>query len=110
MKTWLITGSSSGIGRGIEKAVLENGDRAVITARNTDELQDLVDMYPKQAVAVSLEMTDLKSIKNVVKVTQEKFGEIDVLVNNAGKGMRSSIEEGRDQDVLDLFELNFLGQ
>lgn len=66
-------------------------------------------MYPNQILPVALEMTETKSIKNAVKQTLEKFGTIDVLVNNAGRGMRSAIEEGNDQEVLDLFELNFFG-
>ena len=55
MKTWLITGCSSGIGAGIAKAVLKSGDQAVVTARNKDKVQDIVNQYPKRALAVSLD-------------------------------------------------------
>lgn len=58
-KTWMITGCSSGIGKGIAKAVLDNGDNAVITARDTDKLTDMVREYPERALAVSLEVTDM---------------------------------------------------
>lgn len=84
MKTWLITGCSSGIGKGIAKAVLEKGDQAIVTARNADKVQELVDAYPETAFAVALDVTDNNSIKNAVKAANEKFGKIDVLINNAG--------------------------
>ena len=84
MKTWLITGCSSGIGKGIAKAVLESGDQAVVTARNKEKVMDIVKDYPETALAVSLDVCDQESIKNAVKEAYDKFGTIDVLVNNAG--------------------------
>ena len=54
MKTWLITGCSSGIGKGIAKAVLESGDQAIVTARNKGKVMDIVEAYPETALAVSL--------------------------------------------------------
>lgn len=84
-------------------------NQAIITTRNVDNLQELVDLYPQTCQAVSLEITSLESIKNVVKSANKRFGQIDVLVNNAGKGMRSSIEEALDDDVLHLFETNLFG-
>lgn len=76
MKTWLITGCSSGIGAGIAKAVLKSGDQAVVTARNKEKVQDIVNQYPKRALAVSLDVTDNESIQNAVK-SQWKFETID---------------------------------
>ena len=67
MKTWLITGCSSGIGKGIAKAVLESGDQAIVTARNKDKAMDIVKDYPKTALAVSLDVCSQDSIKNAVK-------------------------------------------
>ena len=58
MKTWLITGCSSGIGRGIAKAVLSQGDRAAVTARDIKKLDDLAAEYPGQVLPISLEVTD----------------------------------------------------
>ena len=71
MKTWLITGCSSGIGAGIAKAVLKSGDQAVVTARNKDKVQDIVNQYPDTALAVSLDVTDNESIKNAIKEANE---------------------------------------
>ncbi len=109
MKTWLITGCSSGIGRGIAKAVLEKGDNAVVTARDVSKVEDLVRDYPDTALAAALDVTEKESIVKAVKAARERFGTIDVLVNNAGYGYRSSIEEGDVGDVSVLFQTNVFG-
>lgn len=109
MKTWLITGCSSGIGAGIAKAVLKSEDRAVVTARNKDKVKDIVAQYPETALAVSLDVCDNESIKKAVKEANKKFGTIDVLVNNAGYGYRSAIEEGEIEAVNTLFQTNLFG-
>lgn len=78
MKTWLITGCSSGIGKGIAKAVLESGDQAVVTARNKDKVLDIVEAYPDKALAVSLDVCKQESIDEAVKSTlKEKIKELD---------------------------------
>lgn len=109
MKTWFITGCSSGIGRGIAKAVLENGDQAIITARNINTLKELVDEFPTTAFALHLDITQNESIKKAVEGALQHFKSIDVLVNNAGYGYRSSVEEGNVDDVKVLFDTNFFG-
>lgn len=109
MKTWLITGCSSGIGAGIAKAVLKSGDRAVVTARNKDKVKGIVEKYPETALAVSLDVTDNESIRNAVKEAEARFGGIDVLVNNAGYGYRSAVEEGEIEAVNTLFQTNLFG-
>ena len=109
MKTWLITGCSSGIGKGIAKAVLKNGDQAIVTARNKDKVKDIVDQYPDRALAVSLDVCDQESIQNAVKESYKKFGTIDVLVNNAGYGYRSAVEEGEIEAVQKLYQTNLFG-
>ncbi len=109
MKTWLITGCSSGIGAGIAQAVLEQGDNAIITARNTSSLDELVARYPDNALAQKLDITSKEDIANTVKNGVDKFGTIDFLINNAGYGYRSSVEEGDPKDVELLFDTNFFG-
>lgn len=109
MKTWLITGCSSGIGAGKAKAVLKSGDQAIVTARNKDKVTDIVKDYPKRALAVSLDVCNNESIANAVKEAYEKFGTIDVLVNNAGYGYRSAIEEGEIEAVQTLYNTNLFG-
>ena len=109
MKTWLITGCSSGIGKGIAKAVLESGDQAIVTARNKGKVMDIVEAYPETALAVSLDVCSQDSIKNAVKEAYDKFGTIDVLVNNAGYGYRSAVEEGEIEAVQTLYQTNLFG-
>lgn len=109
MKTWLITGCSSGIGKGIAKAVLESGDQAVVTARKPETVKELVDQYPNTAIAVALDVCDQKSIDEAVKAAYEKFGTVDVLVNNAGYCYRGAVEEGEDSEVRKMYETNLFG-
>lgn len=109
MKTWFITGSSSGIGRGIAMAVLEKGDNAVVMARDVQKLHDIVQQYPETALAVPLELTDKASIHAAVQAANERFGGIDVLVNNAGHGYRAAVEEGEDESIAEVFGTNLFG-
>lgn len=109
MKTWFIMGSSSGIGRGIAMVALEKGDNAVVMARNVEKLQDIVRQYPETALAVPLELTDKASIHAAVQAANERFGSIDVLVNNAGHGYRAAVEEGEDESIAEVFGTNLFG-
>ncbi len=108
-RTWFITGCSTGIGRGIAKAVLEKGERAVVTARNADRVLDFQEKYPERALAVTLDMERPETIKEAVRLAVEKFGNIDVLINNAGHGYRAALEEGEPEAVAELFQTNFFG-
>ncbi len=109
MKTWLITGCSTGIGRGIAKAVLKSGDKAVVTARNISKVSGFETEYPDTCLAMTLDLTDENSMENAVTKTYEKFGRIDVLVNNAGYGYRAAIEESEDREIDLLFRTNVFG-
>src|ERR1700758_5559293 len=93
---WLITGSSSGLGRALAEKVLERGYRAVVTARKADAVRDLVEHYGDKATAVTLDVTKSEQITAAVKAAYDTFGQIDVLVNNAGYGYIGAIEEGED--------------
>ncbi|MBE1588297.1 SDR family NAD(P)-dependent oxidoreductase [Nonomuraea angiospora] len=86
MKTWLITGCSTGFGRSLAQAVLAHGDQAVITARNVEQIKDLAEAAPGRALALPLDVTDPGQVRAAVTTAQERFGGIDVLVNNAGIG------------------------
>lgn len=109
MSTWLITGCSSGLGRHLAAAVLGAGHDAVVTARDASTVRDLVDADPEHAVAVSLDVTDDAQVAAAVRQAVERFGQVDVLVNNAGYGYRAAIEEGDEADVARLFATNFFG-
>ena len=109
MTTWLITGSSTGLGRALAEAVLAEGDNAVVTARNPSSVEDLTKAYPETGLTRGLDVTDDAAIGAVVRAAEERFGGVDVLVNNAGYGYRAAVEEGDDADVRRLFATNFFG-
>jgi NAD(P)-dependent dehydrogenase (short-subunit alcohol dehydrogenase family) len=108
-RVWLITGCSTGIGREVAEAVLASGQRAAVTARNPDSVADLVTAHPNQALALALDVTDKEAVRSAVTKTEATFGAIDVLVNNAGYGYMSALEEGEDTEVRKLFDTNFFG-
>lgn len=109
MSTWLITGCSTGIGRALAEAVIGGGHNAVVTARDAAAVADLVETAPERVLAAALDVTDPAQVASAVRQAIERFGNIDVLVNNAGYGYRAAVEEGDDADVRALFETHFFG-
>ena len=106
---WFITGCSTGFGRELARLVLERGWRAVVTARNPDQVKDLVQGHEDSAIALKLDVTDEGQVTEAAKAAMDRFGQIDVLVNNAGYGYLAAIEEGEDREVRAMFEANFFG-
>ena len=109
MGRWLITGCSTGIGREIARAALEAGHSVVVTARRTETVSDFADNFGERAVVVALDVTLKDQIAAAVQAADSAFGGIDVLVNNAGNGYLSAIEEGEDDRVRKLFDTNYFG-
>jgi NAD(P)-dependent dehydrogenase (short-subunit alcohol dehydrogenase family) len=109
MARWLITGCSTGFGREIARAALDAGHSVVVTARNAGAVQEFVDEFGDRAVAVALDVTDPGQIAAAVSAADDAFGGIDVLVNNAGHGYLSAVEEGEDSEVRKLFDVNYFG-
>jgi len=108
-KVWLITGCSTGFGRELAKLVLSLGYKAGVAARNTDDVKDIVEQYAQTAFALQLDVTKPEEVQASVATLKEKFGSIDVLVNNAGIGYFGAIEESDEQEVRSMFEINFFG-
>ena len=108
-KVWFITGTSSGVGRELAKEALAQGYRVVATARKPEVLQDLVEKYPDTAIAVKLDVTNQKDVKDAADKAIEEFGRIDVIVNNAGYGLVGAIEEPSDEQIRQQFETNVFG-
>ena len=106
---WLITGCSTGFGRELAKLVLARGWRAVVTARHPDQVKDIAEGHADRALVLPLDVTRRDQIAHVVAQAKERFGRIDVLVNNAGYGYLAAIEEGDDKEVRDMFETNVFG-
>jgi NAD(P)-dependent dehydrogenase (short-subunit alcohol dehydrogenase family) len=109
LKTWLITGSSRGLGRALAEAVLAVGDNLVATARNTGGLKDLADRYPAQAVLWPLDVTDPVAAQTAVSVAVERFGRLDVLANVAGYGNLGPIEDTSIEDFRAQIDTNLFG-
>jgi NAD(P)-dependent dehydrogenase (short-subunit alcohol dehydrogenase family) len=108
-KVWFITGCSTGFGRELAKEVLASGYRAAVAARNIDDVKDITDAYPDTAIPVKLDVTKADDISAAVTQITAKFGQIDVLVNNAGIGYFGAIEESEEDEVRRMFEINFFG-
>lgn len=106
---WFITGCSTGFGKELARLVLDRGWRAVVTARHLDRLTGLASGHEENALAVQLDVTDRAQIALAVRQAEEKFGCIDVLVNNAGYGYLAAMEEGEDEQIRAMFETNFFG-
>jgi NAD(P)-dependent dehydrogenase (short-subunit alcohol dehydrogenase family) len=106
---WLITGCSTGFGRELAKRVLERGFRVAVTARDPEKVQDIAAAGGNRAIALKLDVTDPVQVGEAVNAVEEKFGRLDVLVNNAGYGYVGAVEESREKEVREMFETNFFG-
>lgn len=109
MTTWLITGCSTGLGRALASAVLGRGENVVVTARDVASVEDLALSHAGNALAQPLDLTDRAQIRDVVRAARERFGTIDVLVNNAGHSYRAAVEEAAEDQIQELFATNFFG-
>lgn len=108
-KVWLITGSSTGLGRALAQAVLERGYHLVATARQPEQLKELSDRYPDRVTTIALDVTNAQSIQQAVEAALNAYKRIDVLVNNAGYGTVGAIEEVNDDDIRRQFDTNLFG-
>lgn len=106
---WFITGCSTGFGFALARLVLARGWRAVVTARDRARVAGLADGVEDRALALALDVTDPAQIRSAVAESQRRFGRIDVLVNNAGYGYQSSIEEGEEEKIRAQFDANVFG-
>ncbi|KKD54851.1 short-chain dehydrogenase [Paenibacillus sp. ICGEB2008] len=108
-KVWLITGCSTGFGRHIAEQTIDAGYKVVVTARNVEQITELTAGHEDHVLALPLDVTNPEQIRNAVDHTIEKFKRIDVLVNNAGIGYFSSVEESVEEETRKMFEINFWG-
>jgi len=109
-KTWMITGAGRGIGAEIARAALANGDRVVATARKLNQLQDtFAGADPERIALVELDVADEAQAAPAVAAAVERFGRIDVLVNNAAYGLLGRLEEVSSADIARQFAVNVHG-
>ena len=106
---WLITGTSQGFGRELVHAALQRGDSVVATSRHPDKVTAAFKDAGDRLLAVSMDLNDPGQISGVVQKTIDRFGHIDVLVNNAGYGIIGAVEEANDAEVARVHELNVFG-
>ncbi len=109
MKNWLITGASRGFGKIWAEAALKRGDNVAATARNTDDLSDLVTTYGDAILPTQLDVTDRQADINAVQQAHEAFGRLDIVVSNAGYGHFGTIEELSEADARHQIETNLFG-
>ena len=108
-RTWFITGASTGFGRLLAQELLKRGERVAATARDVAKVEDLARQYPGKARAFTLDVTKPEEIEAVARKAIEAFGQIDVLVNNAGYGLHGAIEEVSEEEFESLFQTNLYG-
>src|ERR1700722_3247153 len=108
-RTWFITGASTGFGRMLAEEVLKSGGKVIATARNLDQVNDLEAKYPQTAKALALDVTDTGQVDSAVTQAFAQFGQVDVLVNNAGYGVAGAIEEVSEAEFMPMFETNVFG-
>lgn len=108
-KVWFITGAGRGIGEQIAKAALTAGDKVVATGRNAEQLRQVYGAYGDQVICLALDATREQDAIRAVDAARERFGSIDVLVNNAGYGQLGLFEEIASEDVERQFQTNVFG-
>jgi NAD(P)-dependent dehydrogenase (short-subunit alcohol dehydrogenase family) len=104
---WFITGCSSGFGRELAALTLQRGHRVVVTSRDPGDVADLAALG--DALVLKLDVTDRDQAEAAVKHAEERFGGIDVLVNNAGIGYLAAVEESEEEEVRRMFDINVFG-
>jgi len=108
-KVWFVTGTSSGFGRSIVEDLIARGERVVATARDPRTLEDLVARAPDRVLALTLDVTKGDEVRSAIALANERFGSIDVLVNNAGYSVVGALEETSESELRAVFEPMFFG-
>lgn len=109
MATWFITGAGRGLGRAITETALAQGDRVAATCRKLSDRQALEALAPERVIALEADVTDRAAIGEAVAQAEARLDGIDYLVCNAGYGLVATVEEAQEQEIRDLFEVNFFG-
>jgi NAD(P)-dependent dehydrogenase (short-subunit alcohol dehydrogenase family) len=106
---WFISGCSTGLGRALADVIVQRGWRVVVTARDISHIQEMESATPDRVLALRLDVTNTADIDAAVAAARNKFGRIDVLVNNAGYGYQSTVEEGEESEIRAQFDTNVFG-
>jgi len=109
MTVWFITGASRGFGLEITREALSRGDSVVASARNPQAVLDAIPDAADRLLAVAVDVGDPAQITAAVEAAIARFGHVDVLVNNAGRGLVGSVEETSDEEIRAIFDVNVFG-
>lgn len=109
MKAWFVTGASRGLGHAITRAALERGDHVAAAARDTRPLHALADRFGDTLLPLPLDVTDPDAVGSAVDRARLAFGQLDVVVNNAGHGLLGAIEEATEAEAHRMLDTNVLG-
>jgi len=108
-KVWFITGASSGFGKAFAEYAINQGYQVVVTARRKDKLEEIKALAPTQVEAVKMDVNNDDDVHIAVKQALARFGNIDVLINNAGYGILGAVEETPEEELRAQLETNFFG-
>lgn len=108
-RTIFITGASRGFGKLWAEAFLKRGDKVAATARNLSALDDLVEKYGDNIFPIQLDVTKKEDVAKAVQSVKQQFGNIDILINNAGYGLFGTVEETSEEEARAQMETNFFG-
>jgi NADP-dependent 3-hydroxy acid dehydrogenase YdfG len=108
-KVWLITGTSKGFGRVWAEAALKRGDKVAATARNTEALTELINVYGDAVLPIMLDVNNRDECYSAVEKVVKHFGKLDVLINNAGYGHFGFVEEISESEARQQIETNVFG-
>ena len=108
-RTWLITGTSQGFGRDLVSAALGRGDNVVATSRTPEKVQAAFPDAADRLMTTEMDLRDASQIARVIDAAIKRFGQIDVLVNNAGHGLLGAVEETSEVETAKVFETNVFG-
>ena len=97
------------IGKNLAETLLSEGEQVVVTARKPETIQHFAEKYPQTALCLRLDVTKKDTIDSAIKEAIEKFGKIDVLINNAGYCLRGAVEECTEEEIYAEFNTNFFG-
>ena len=109
VKTWFITGASSGFGRAFAEHALAQGHNVVATARQISALASIAAAAPERVLTLPLDVTRQSDADAAIKAAVARFGRIDVLINNAGYGLVGAFEETSDGELRAMMDTNFFG-
>jgi NADP-dependent 3-hydroxy acid dehydrogenase YdfG len=108
-QTWIITGASRGFGRALAESALAAGDHVVAAVRRPDSVADLAAKYPDNFLIANFDARDIAAAASLVRATLDRFGQLDVLVNNAGRAVVGAVEEVSDAQLRELMDLHLFG-